>query len=212
LETAMAKFEADPAVAQRPILALAELTMRNLLAGGDDVDRRDFLARADLLAACGLTVLISDYFEYYRLAGYIAQRTTERIGIVMGVPSLLELFHEKYYTQLPGGILESFGRLFKNDLRIFVYPLRPTPDDVLRTVNNLEVEPAVRPLYDYLAMRGSFVPLDNYRNEYLSIFSRDVLKRIAGGDPSWESMVPEGVAELIKRRSFFGYSKAKADS
>jgi hypothetical protein len=62
-----------------------------------------------------------------------------------------------------------------------------------------------------LAMRGSFVPLDNYRDDYLSIFSRDVLKRIAGGDPSWESMVPEVVAELIKQRSFFGYSKAKAD-
>ena len=71
-----------------------------------EVDRRDFLARADLLAACGMTVLISDYFEYYRLAAYLAWRTKERIGIVMGVPSLIELFDEKYYTQLPGGILE----------------------------------------------------------------------------------------------------------
>ena len=79
LETALAKFEADPAVAGQSILPLAELTMRNLLAGGSDVDRRDFLARADLLAACGMTVLISDYFEYYRLAAYIASRTTERI-------------------------------------------------------------------------------------------------------------------------------------
>jgi hypothetical protein len=29
-------------------------------------DRRDFLARAEILAACGMTMLISDYFEYYR--------------------------------------------------------------------------------------------------------------------------------------------------
>src|SRR6202046_3696975 len=128
LETALAKFEADPAVAGQSILPLAELTMRNLLAGGTDVDRRDFLARADLLAACGMTVLISDYFEYYRLAAYIASRTTERIGIVMGVPSLIELFDEKFYAQLPGGILESFGRLFKNDLRIYVYPLQPNDE------------------------------------------------------------------------------------
>src|SRR6202044_217055 len=156
------KFEADPAVAGPPVLPLTELTMRNLLAGGADVDRRDFLARADLLAACGMTVLISDYFEYYRLAAFIASRTTERIGIVMGVPSLLELFDEKFYTQLPGGILESFGRLFKNDLRIYVYPLQRTEDSELQTVDNIEVEPSLRPLYDYLAMRGSFVPLDNY--------------------------------------------------
>ncbi len=211
LESALAKFQSDPAVEGRSVLPLAELTMRNLLAGGSDVDRRDFLARADLLAACGMTVLISDYFEYYRLAAYIASRTTERIGIVMGVPSLLELFDEKYYTQLPGGILESFGRLFKNDLRIYVYPLQRTPDSQIQTVDNLEVESSLRPLYDYLAMRGSFVPLDNYRSEYLNVFSRDVLRRIAIGDGTWESMVPDEVADLIKQRSFFDYSKSSTD-
>jgi hypothetical protein len=31
----------------------------------------------------------------------------------MGVPSLIDLFDEKNHAQLPGGILESFGRLFK---------------------------------------------------------------------------------------------------
>lgn len=168
-------------------------------------------SHADLLAACGMTVLISDYFEYYRLAAYIASRTTERIGIVMGVPSLLELFDEKYYTQLPGGILESFGRLFKNDLRIYVYPLQRTPDSQIQTVDNLRVESSLRPLYDYLAMRGSFVPLDNYRSEYLNVFSRDVLRRIAIGDGTWESMVPDEVADLIKQRSFFDYSKSSTD-
>lgn len=212
IETALAKFQADPALEGKPILPLAELTMRNLLAGGSDVDRRDFLARADLLAACGMTVLISDYFEYYRLAAFIASRTTERIGIVMGVPSLLELFDEKFYTQLPGGILESFGRLFKNDLRIYVYPLQRSRNEVLQTVDNLEVDSSLRPLYDYLAMRGSFVPLDNYRPEYLSIFSRDVLQKISLGDTAWESMVPQAVADLVKQRSFFEYQMSKPSS
>src|SRR5437588_9330233 len=98
-QSALVKFKKEPAVADKPILPLMEITMSNLLAGGTEVDRRDFLARADLLAACGMTVLISDYFEYYRLAAYIAWRTKERVGIVMGVPSLFELFDEKYYTQ-----------------------------------------------------------------------------------------------------------------
>ncbi|MDQ3304843.1 MAG: TonB-dependent receptor [Actinomycetota bacterium] len=209
LECAMAKFQADPAVEGRPVLPLMEITMSNLLAGGPDVDRRDFLARAELLGACGMTVLISDYFEYYRLASYLATRTQERIGIVMGVPSLLELFDERYYAQLPGGILESFGRLFKNDLKLYVYPLREHDDDHLQTVENLQVAAELRPLYDYLAGRGSFVPLDNYRPEYLSIFSRDVLARITARDASWESMVPPAAAELIKKRSFFGYAKPR---
>jgi hypothetical protein len=205
LGSARAKFEADPAVAGKPVLELTEITMRNLLAGGEQVDRRDFLARAELLAACGMTVLITDYFDYYRLAAYIAERTSERIGIVMGVPSLIDLFDEKNHARLPGGILESFGRLFKNDLKLYVYPVQPSPEDKLKTVNDIRVRPELQPLYDYLAGRGSFVHLDNYRPEFLPIFSRDVLRRIAADDESWERMVPAEVAELIKRRRFFGY-------
>ena len=211
LETAKAKFEADPAVAGKPVLELTEITMRNLLAGGPKVDRRDFLARAELLAACGMTVLITDYFDYYRLAAYLGERTSERIGIVMGVPSLIDLFDEKNHAQLPGGILESFGRLFKNDLKLYVYPVQPSPDDELKTVNDIKVRPELQPLYDYLAGRGSFVHLDNYRPEFLPIFSREVLRRIAAKDDSWESMVPLEVAELIKRRAFFGYVKPDTD-
>jgi hypothetical protein len=211
LESARARFAADPAVAGKPVLALTEITMRNLLAGGAEVDRRDFLARAELLAACGMTVLITDYFDYYRLAAYIGERTSERIGIVMGVPSLIDLFDEKNHAQLPGGILESFGRLFKNDLKLYVYPLQPSPDDELKTVNDISVLPELQPLYDYLAGRGSFVHLDNYRPEFLPIFSRDVLRRIAAKDDSWETMVPPDVAALIKRRAFFGYARPGRD-
>jgi hypothetical protein len=205
LECALKKFKENPAVADKPVLPLMELTMRNLLAGGTEVDRRDFLARAELLSACGMTVLISDYFEYYRLAAYLAWRTKERIGIVLGVPSVYELFEEKYYTQLPGGTLESFGRLFKNDLKIYVYPLQRKEDDKLETIDTLQVKPEVKLLYDYLVRRGSFVQLDNFNPKYLPIFSRDVLKRIANNDNSWSEMVPPQVAEIIRSRGFFGY-------
>jgi len=209
LRCALEKFSADPVVAGKPVMQIMEITMRNLLAtsAGGQMDRRDFLGRADVLAACGMTVLISDYFEYYRLAAYLARHTSERIGIVMGVPSLSELFNEKYYTQLPGGILESFGRLFKNDLKLFVYPLKPDDKSPLQTVDNLEVAPELKPLYLYLHQRGSFVTLDNYRPEYLSIFSRDVLKQIAGADSSWEKAVPPEVAKVIKKNSLFGYRR-----
>ena len=212
LQAALEKFTADPAVAGKPILPLMEITMRNLLTDCTEIDRRDFLARADLLSACGFTVLISDFFEYYRLAAYLAWRTKERVGIVMGAASLIELFDEKYYTQLPGGILESFGRLFKNELTVFVYPLRPHENAELTTVETLQVAPELRKLYGYLTERRSFVQLDNFKPEYLPIFSRDVLKRIAAGDNAWETMVPKEVAELIKKRGFFGYAKGRVES
>jgi len=206
LHCALEKFKEDPSLEGKEVLPIFELTMRNLLAGGDQVDRRDFLARADILAACGMTVLISDYFEYYRLAAYLSWRTKERIGIVMGVPSLIELFDEKYYTTLPGGILESFGRLFKHKLRLFVYPLLEATSGKVITVDNLEVATGLEKLYGYLAQRGSFVSLDNHNPEYLSILSRDVLAKIKKGDNTWETMVPAEIASVIKTRRFFGYS------
>ncbi|MGY1671654.1 TonB-dependent receptor [Geodermatophilus sp. SYSU D00710] len=205
LEAARAEFEADPAVAGRDVLLLTELTMANLRAGGDVVDRRDFLARADLLAACGMTVLISDYVAYHRLAAYLAWRTDGRIGMVMGLPSLLDLFDEASHADLPGGILESFGRLFKNELRLFVYPM--LRDGEVTTVETVSIGGQLQPLYDYLAQRGSFVHLDRYKPEYLPILSRDVLKRIPTDDEGWESMVPPEVCEVIKQRGFFGYRR-----
>ncbi|MGY1710630.1 TonB-dependent receptor [Geodermatophilus sp. SYSU D00758] len=207
LEAARAAFAQDPAVAGREILLLTELTMANLRAGGDVVDRRDFLARADLLAACGMTVLISDYVAYHRLAAYLAWRTDGRIGMVMGVPSLVDLFDEATHASLPGGILESFGRLFKNDLRLFVYPM--LRDGEVVTVDTVEVRDELRPLYDYLYRRGSFVGLADYKPDYLPILSRDVLRRIAEDDDSWESMVPAEVCEVIKKRGFFGHQRVR---
>ena len=205
LDAARATFEADPAVAGREVLLLTELTMANLRAGGDVVDRRDFLARADLLAACGTTVLISDYLAYHRLAAYLAWRTDGRIGMVMGVPSLLDLFDEANHAGLPGGILEGFGRLFKNDLKLFVYPM--LRDGEVVTVDTVAVGEELQPLYDYLSRRGSFVHLDDYKPDYLPILSRDVLRRIPTDDETWESMVPPEVCEVIKKRGFFGYRR-----
>ncbi|MEA3188507.1 MAG: hypothetical protein QOD99_2337, partial [Chthoniobacter sp.] len=121
----------------------------------------------------------------------------------------LELFEEKYYTQLPGGTLESFGRLFKNDLKLYIYPLRRKDGDKLQTVSTVQVAPELGPLYEYLRGRGSFVQLDNYNPSYLSIFSRDVLKRIGKGDESWDEMVPPQVSELIRKRGFFGYTPSR---
>ena len=77
------------------VVQLLEITMRNLMASGE-IDYRDFLARADMMAATGKIVLISDYFEYYRLATYLRRYTNQRIGIAMGAGSVLELFDEKY--------------------------------------------------------------------------------------------------------------------
>jgi hypothetical protein len=207
IESARERFSAEPEVEADQVVELMEITMKNLLATGK-IDLTDFLARADLLAAAGKIVLISDYFEYYRLAAYLARYTSAPIAVTMGVASLQDLFREEYYAGLEGGILEAFGRLFTKDLRIYVYPLRDSATGELSTVQNLKMSAELQHLYCYLVDRGRIKQLDNFDESVLHIFSRDVLRRIKDSDPSWEAMVPAEIAEAIKQRRYFGYREA----
>jgi hypothetical protein len=215
LRGARAAFAGDLAgdgQAEGEVLEVMELTMRNLRDGRDQVDRVDFLARADLLAAVGKPVLISDYFDFYRLAGYLRRQTRNRVGVVLGAGSLQELFDESSYAHLDGGLLEAFGRLFKNDLRLYVYPLRDPITGALTTAENLALPPSVRGLHAFLLGNRALRPITDYRPENLPIFSRDVLARIRRGDPTWETMVPPEVAAVIKRRGYFGHAEAMQEA
>ena len=203
LRAAQENFCKEPDVDADEVVTLAEITMRNLTANGE-IDLRDFLARVDVMAACGMTVLISDYFEYYRLAAYLARYTKKKIGITMGAGSLHELFDEKYYTQLDGGILESFGRMFKNDLKLYIYPLLDQETGELTTVDNLEIAPEIRKLYQYLVDKGCIEQLHNHNPECLRTFSREVLRMIESGNAGWIEHVPAEVAKVIQQRGFFG--------
>jgi hypothetical protein len=209
INSAHTRFAAEVEVKEDQIVELMEITMRNLLVGGK-IDLSDFLARADLLAAAGKTVLISDYFEYYRLAAYLTRYTSGPIALTMGVASVQELFSEQYYSGLEGGILEAFGRLFTKDLRIYVYPLLNQVSGTLSTAHNIEMPEDMRNLYDHLMHRGRIKQLDNFDETLLHIFSRDVLRRIKDEHGTWEGMVPPEIADLIKKRRFFGYREEES--
>jgi hypothetical protein len=202
------RFAAEPEVDGDQIVELMEITMRNLLAAGP-LDLHDFLARTDLLASTGKTVLISDYSEYYRLAAYLARYTAEPIAVTMGAASLQDLFKEQYYVGLEGGILEAFGKLFTKNLRIYVYPFLDLVTGLITTAESVQIPTDMRSLYRHLMERGGIRLLDNFDKNVLHVYSRDVLSRIKDNDASWEDMVPQEIAEVIKRRHFFGYREAE---
>jgi len=204
IDSARRQFGDEEDVKGEQVVELMEITMRNLLASGD-IDLRDFLARADLLSAVGKTVLISDYFEYYRLAAYLGRYTNSPIAITMGAASILDLFSEQFYSGLEGGILEAFGRLFTRNLRIYVYPLLDQASGELKTAESIEIPSDLKNLYQHLIDRGRIISLADFDRSVLTIFSRDVLRRIKEQDKSWEAMVPPEIAETIKARRFFGY-------
>lgn len=227
LNCATAQFVQEPAVKGKDVVVLMEITMNNLLAAGE-LDARDFLQRVDLLGELGFTAMISNYSEYYRLTSYFRRYTKEMIGVALGINNLLEIFNEKYYEHLEGGILESFGRMFKNAVKLYVYPMRQEAFDrylsgggaapvgsavghvfaanVLISAKNVHIAEHLRNLYDHLLENHYIDGIVGFDREILGIFSRDVLGRIRDGDASWEQMVPVSVAAAIKKRGLFGYA------
>ncbi|MBT9547177.1 MAG: TonB-dependent receptor [Candidatus Sericytochromatia bacterium] len=204
MRAAYEKFVSQPEIKAEEVVRVMEVTMHHLHASGG-LEPREFLARADALNACGFQVLISNYYEYYRLAAYLARFSKNKTALALGVRSLQTLFDEKYYTELEGGILESLGRLFKNDLKLYVYPTQDPQTGELLTLNSLKIAPGLDKLFGYLVEKGHIVDLDNYNPECLDDYSRDLLRQLENNQPGWEEMVPDPVVELIKSRHYFGY-------
>ena len=102
-------------------IELCEISMHNLLRG-QTVDAVDFIDRSDALQALGKTVLVSRCAEFHRLAAFLSRCTRKPVGIILSIGLLNELFKAKWSANLAGGLLESFGRLFKEGVTLHVFP------------------------------------------------------------------------------------------
>ncbi len=186
------------------LVVLFEITLNNLKAEGE-IDEQDFLDRAEILCSLGQTVLISNHQQYYKLVEYFTRYTDQRMGLIMGVTNLRELFAEKYYRELKGGILEAFGILYSSDLKLYVYPSQPSKEEPIETSQSVKIHPRLQPLFDYLMFNKRIIDIENYDPEILQIFSRDVLRKIREGEEDWDRALPAYVDNIIRDKRLFGY-------
>ncbi len=206
-EKSLAMFLKENKVEEQNTLVIFEITLSNLRSEGE-IDERDFMDRAELLCSLGQTVMISNFQEYYKVVEYFSSYTKARMGLAMGVNNLIDIFDEKYYRHLSGGILEAFGKLFYRDLKVLLYPMLDD-DGVVINSENLKVHPRMKELYKFFKFNGKVVDIDDYDPENLQVFSREVLKMIGNSTPGWESMLPRGIAELIKEARLFGFDPSQ---
>ncbi len=185
-----------------------EITLDNLSSEGK-IDERDFLDRAELLCSLGQNVMITNFQEYYKLVEYFSEFTKARIGLAMGVFNFVQIFNEKYYRNLSGGILEAFGKLFFKDLKVYLYPLKDQRTGEIKTSENLKVHPRMKELYKFFKYNGRVVDIKEYDPDILDVFSITVLEMIMNGRHGWEEMLPVGIADIIKEGRLFGYSRRK---
>ncbi|NMF89967.1 TonB-dependent receptor [Aromatoleum petrolei] len=206
MAAALKQFSQLAAVDENETLSLAEITM-NSLVSGDNVDDADFLARIDLLASQGCTVMVSDYVRFFRLRAYLRRYTQKPIGIVLSVRDFDFLFDEKYYEGLEGGILEAFGKLFPDNTHVYVYPSRPRHGDstALVTLDNVEVPANLRHLLAFLKENHKLIAVEPRDDSHLHIDATEVLAALRRGRGEWEQDVPEVVAARIIESRLLGF-------
>ncbi len=198
------RFAALEGVEDERMVSLAEITMNSLISG-DNVDGADFLARIDLLASQGYTVMVSDYVRFFRLRAYLRRYTQKPIGIVLSVRDFQFLFDEKYYEGLEGGILEAFGKLFPDNTHVYVYPSRPATDAPMVTLDNVQVPDNLGHLFAHLVANDKLIAVEPVDDGHLHIDGSAVLADLRRGAGDWERDVPEAVARLITERRLLGY-------
>jgi hypothetical protein len=187
-------------------LTLCEITMDNLIADGD-FHEKDFLDRADILCGAGQNVLISNFREYYRLVLYMSQFKTLALRLMIGANVFKKVIEPQYYSHLKGGVLEAFGRLFAQNLKVYLYPAIENETCRLITSENLPVDDSIKSLYRYLLENKKVVDVDRVKTEWLHIHPHEVRNMIQQKDKAWENMVPAYVSKFIKAHKVLDYSE-----
>ena len=190
------------------VVVMTELTLKDL-AGEEGIDDQDFLDRVDILTSLGQYVLVSSFLEYFKLVPFLTRYNTgSQVALVLGANTLINIFNDKYYKQLNGGLLESFGTLFHKDVRLYLYPYKFGNEIINST--NMMIPPKYESLYKYLIDNNRIVDYQQYDPTNLNVFSHKVLEKIQADDKDWEQMVPPIVARIIKEHKLFSYRNPDA--
>jgi hypothetical protein len=206
MERAREMFITEPALAGEEPVTMFEMTLRQLQVE-NTIDHRDFLDRVDTLGALGKPVLISNFLRYHRLVTYLSRQTQRPIALPLGLVRLRDVLDEKFYTDLPGGLMESLGQLFKNGARLYVYPSLDKKTGKLITAENLEVPANLRHLHAHLMENKNIVGITGYNAEGLKVYSSEVLAKIHSADESLAKLIPPPIFELIRKKQLFGWGK-----
>lgn len=149
--------------------------------------------------------MISNYHEYHKLVDYMSKLTRKKIGIVLGVYNLQSIFDEKYYDGLHGGILESFSKLFAQNVKLYVYPFFLKELNAFYCCKNFRLSEKLHHLFQFLLSNDKIQDITTNDMTISHIISDNVLAMIKSGQDGWEKMVPKSVEEKIKDNCFFGY-------
>ncbi len=187
------------------ILRLAEVSMSQLMSD-NQINQGDFLLRVDLANAMGYSVVVSDYFRYFKLRSWFRRHTKEALAILMKSSDINDfLFKESLYEGLEGGPMEGLGKLFADNTSVFVYPVHM--DGEKHSLDDIEFPQRLEHIAHQIRQNGKLIDMQDYDESRLHISARKVVKQITQAEEGWENSLCEEVTSLIKERQLFGYSE-----
>jgi hypothetical protein len=201
LEQAQAGFSSSlPENERRAAIELCEISMHNLLRG-PGIDPVDFIDRADALQSLGKTVLVSRCAEFHRIAAFLNRCTTKPVGIILSIGLLNELFKAKWSENLAGGLLESFGRLFKEGVTLHVFPWKNRRSGELVTAETFQAPENCLHLYQHFVENGRIRGIPCGDAALLAHTGRDVCRMILAGEDRWRELVPKTAWTMAERHA-----------
>jgi hypothetical protein len=201
LENARESFSHSLSAADRDsAIELCEISMHNLLRDRG-VDSVDFLDRADALQSLGKTVLLSRCAEFHRIAAFLDRYTSKPIGILLSIGLLNELFKPKWSENLAGGLLESFGRLFKKGVTLCVFPWKNRRTGELVTAETFLAPEDCVHLYQHFLANNRIQCISCDDGQLLDYTGRDVCRMIRSKDALWHELVPEMAWPMAERHA-----------
>jgi len=205
IESGKRQFLEDKEVEEENLQVIFELTLKDLTADGKISDK-DFVDRAELLGSLGYTVMISNYLKHYKMVDYLASIARGRkMGVIVGIYNLHTIFDERYYDNLPGGLLEAIGRGFGHNVKLLVYPANNVETGDLYDLEGFKIAAHLKGLLMYMKDNNKMEAIRDFDPRTLYIMSDDVLSKIKASVSSWEEDVPNEVVKAIKFYELFGY-------
>ena len=174
LTTARAALDREALEQEREPLLLMELSV-NSPRERDLLEPDEYLRRLRDIRSAGQWVLLSRIGASHELTTYLRRYSQAPIRFSMGVSTLAMLFAEEYYAELAGGLLEAIGRLFSDNVKVYVHDMDASAfkthlasfstdtsvvlvsDDAHVSIDNLRFKPPFNSLFQFLSESGLVV-------------------------------------------------------
>ncbi|NNE30641.1 MAG: TonB-dependent receptor [Saprospiraceae bacterium] len=193
---------------ENKLVLLSEVILDHMSTEKAGIDKKSFLERSQLLCEQGHTVVVSNCRNRRELIRYLENFKIPRMHFAVSAQGLMDILERKLSFHKEEYLLTSFGELFTNRVKLYVYPSLSSTGQELNS-QNIPVKDDLKFLYRHLLESRQIEDIRTYNKELLWIDGQACRSSISDGNDQWKSMVSKNVAKSICERGLFGFKPSR---